>query len=180
MIPVLGLDPSLTSTGLVKVSAGGVIETGRIETAAAPGLAGTRNRIRHIVGRALRFAPSECLTVIEAPYIPPHNSGSVLERAWLFGFLVDQLMRRGPVVQVAPATRAVYATGNGRAGKALVLATMRERFPGLTIVDDNVADALALACMGARHLGSPVDGPAAEKQARAMAVVRWQSMKEES
>jgi len=185
---VIGVDQSLTLTGLSKVIDGDRslgdffrhVSVDRIRTEAGDGsLSGTRDRIRYIVGRTMRFAPSECLSVIEAPYIPRHNSGSVLERAWLFGFLVDQLLLRGPVVQVRTKTRAMYATGNGNATKAEVLAAMRASFPLMTIHDDNEADALALAAMGSRFLGTPIDGPINKKQQQAMTSTVWPSIEGE-
>lgn len=169
---VLGVDQSLTMTGLARI-VDGVAETDRVGTSPALGLGGTRDRIRYIVGRTLKFAPDECLTVIEAPISPSHNAGAVLERAWLFGLLVDQLLLRGPVVQVWPSTRAMYATENGKAKKPEVLAAMRAQFPFVVIADDNAADALALACMGARYFGSPVDGPISKKRQQAMTSTVW-------
>lgn len=180
---VLGVDQSLTMTGLAKVVNGETsrqITTDRIGTIAVHSdpLAATRDRIRYIVGRTLKFAPERCLTVIEAPYIPKHNAGAVLERAWLFGMLVDQLLLRGPVVQVRTKTRAMYAADNGNADKKEVLAAMRARFPLVPIRDDNEADALALLCMGARFLGTPIDGPISKKQEQAMTSTVWPLMKE--
>ena len=170
---VLGIDQSLTMSGLARIS-GDLVVTDRIGTVpTGKGLTDTRQRIRYIVARTLKFAPIESLTVIEAPITPSHNAGAVLERAWLFGLLVDQLLMRGPVVQVWPSTRAMYATGNGSSKKPEVLAAMRAQFPFVVIADDNAADALALACMGARYLGSPIDGPITKKRQQAMTSTVW-------
>lgn len=181
MIPVLGVDQSMTSTGLALVLEGGV-RTRLVVTGppAAPGLAGVRSRVRYIVGRTLQFlgdadlAPGRMvLTVIEAPLITRrHQSGQILERAWLFGMLVDQLAMRGPVAQVRSSTRAKYATGNGKAEKPEVLAAMRAEHPAVPIADDNVADALALAALGARWTGAPIDG-ASKARTAAVAAVVW-------
>ena len=173
-MPVLGIDPSLTCTGLA-LTGSPMTQLHRVTTAAPRSLSleNTRERIRYIVGNVLKFAPAECFTVIEAPVIPQHGAGQVLERAWLFGFLVDQMMMRGPVVQVRPKTRAKYAAGNGNAKKPAVLAAMRAMHPAALIVDDNVADALALAGMGARHLGAPISGDLSKAQAAAMSAVVW-------
>jgi Holliday junction resolvasome RuvABC endonuclease subunit len=176
---VLGVDQSLTMTGLARRLADAAVETSRIPTVAPenPNLASTRARVRYITGGVLKFAPQHCLSVIESPYIPRHNAGAVLDRAWLFGILVDQLMIRGPVAQVRTKTRAKYATGNGNADKAEVLAAMRERFPELTIADDNEADALALLSMGARFLGTPIDGAPTPYQLKAMTAVAWPDLR---
>jgi len=178
---VLGVDQSLTMTGIAKISAHGSVAVSRIASAATdPGdLRATRDRIRMIVGSVLVFAPAACLSVIEAPIVMRNGQGGAqLERAWLFGLLVDQLLLRGPVVQVRTTTRAMYATDNGAAKKPEVLAAMRSKFPDLVIRDDNEADALALACMGATYLGSPIDGPTSKKQQQAMTSTVWPPMKE--
>lgn len=170
---VIGVDPSLTCTGVATVI-DGVLTTSRIRTSPEPGLIGTRRRIRTIVGQVLKAAPAECLTVIEAPIIPrSQTGGSVLERAWLFGLLVDQLALRGSLVQVRPSTRAMYATGNGKADKKAVLAAVRAMHPGLRIADDNEADAAVFAAMGSRFLGVPVDAGLTGKQLSAMRSVVW-------
>jgi hypothetical protein len=178
--PVLGVDQSLTSTGLALVLASG-IHTRTIESSPDEGLMGTRRRIRYIVGRSLRFIGEhvdldgsvQVLSVIEAPLIPHgHQAGQILERAWLFGMLVDQLAIWGPIAQVRSATRAKYATGNGKAEKSEVLAAMRAEHPAAQIPNDDVADALALAAMGARRLGAPIDG-ASKARTAAVAVVAW-------
>ena len=58
----------------------------------------------------------------------------------------------GRVTMVNASTLKKYATGKGNASKALVLteAVRRLGYPGC---DDNAADALWLADMGARHAG---------------------------
>lgn len=176
---VLGVDQSLTMTGLAVSEFG--VRTSRVKSEPADGtLAGDRKRIRYIVSQVLRFAPPVCLSVIEAPYVPQGGkaAGAVIERAWLFGLLVDQLMQRGPVVQVRTKTRAMYATGNGNAKKAEVLAAVRAAFPDLEVADDNVADALALLGMGARWMGEPIDGELSKKQLSAMDAVQWPDKKE--
>ena len=176
---VLGVDSSLTCTGLATVGELGKVTAMRIPTKVTESsLHGLDKRIRYIVGSTLRFAPAECLTVIEAPYVPRHGSGQVVERAWLFGMLVDQLLLRGPVVQVRTKTRAKYASGDGNADKGRVLAAVREAFPAVRVRDDNEADAITLAAMGARFLGFPVDGSGSKKQLEAMTAVVWPDMKE--
>lgn len=177
---MLGVDPSLTCTGLAK-TVGGVVLTSRVRTSSeGDELGDMRRRVRLIVGQVLKFAPEECLTVIEAPIVMRNGRGGAqLERAWLFGMLVDQLILRGPIVQVRPATRAMYATGSGSAKKPEVLAAVRALFPLLQVVDDNEADALAMCAMGARWGGSPVDGDLDKKRARAMVAVRWPNRNEE-
>jgi Holliday junction resolvasome RuvABC endonuclease subunit len=171
---VLGVDPSLTMTGLAKTTEAGVTLVQRVSSVKTNDVYGIRDRVRYIVGQTLRFAPARCLTVIEAPIVMRNGAGGAqLERAWLFGMLVDQLVLRGPVILVRTTTRAKYAAGAGNADKKAVLAAVREAFPLLPVRDDNVADALALCAMGARHLGAPIDGVPTKNQLAAMTAVAW-------
>ena len=178
---VFGIDQSLTMTGLGRL-VDGQVELTRIssDATAAGDLIALHERLRYIAGKTVQFAPKQCLTVIERPIIPAHNSGMVLERSWLFGKLYDQLALRGPVVTVWPSTRAMYAADNGNARKREVLDAMRAKFPALMIRDDNEADALALLCMGTRYLGTPIDGPMTKKQNQAMTSTVWPPIEGES
>jgi Holliday junction resolvasome RuvABC endonuclease subunit len=172
----VGIDPSLSATGLASISDGGEIETLRVMHAATVGLQQMADRVRYIVGRTVRFVPRGSLALIEEMYIPQggKQAGLVLERAWLWGLIVDQLFRLDcEVVVVGAKQRAKLATGNGNAEKAEVAAAMRERFPGVRIPDHNVADAVAMAAAGARWAGFPVDGAWSKKQHEAMAAVAW-------
>lgn len=173
----VGIDSSLTCTGFALVSplanVDPILATMPTEPMAGD-LADLQRRIRYITGRVLRLVPGKVLSVIESPYLPKHGGGAVLERAGLYWFLVDQLLQRGPVVTVAAATRAKYAADAGNADKKHVLAAMRGKHPDLVIPDDNAADALALASMGARFLGFPIDGEPSTAQLEAMSAVRWQ------
>lgn len=181
---VLGLDPSLRCTGASIVGDSGIVFPTRFPTTATSGLLEQREQIRYIVGSVLRFAPAhDLLTVIERPYVPQGQGGAggLIERAWLFGMLVDQLSQRGPVVQVRAKTRAKYGAHNGNADKRAVKAAIREAFPNVKVRDDNEADSIALAAMGARHLGWPIDGAPSKAQTEAMAAVVWPTqMKEQA
>lgn len=178
----VGVDSSLTRTGFALVSpladVSPILAT--MPTVPEDGdLADLQRRIRYITGRVLRLVPGKVLSVIETPYLPKHGGGAVLERVGLYWFLVDQLLQRGPVVTVAAATRAKYAADHGNATKDQVLAAMRAKHPDLVIPNHDAADALALADMGARFLGFPVDGDPSKQQLEAMSAVRWQPTKKE-
>lgn len=171
-LPVLGVDPSLKATG-VGLLIDGRVTTTLIEATVMPGVGGIREGVRYTVGKVLRFAPAACLSVVEAPILPRHGGGLALERAWLYGMLIDQLMLRGPVATVHPSTRALYATGYGKADKAQVVKAINAAFPDLGVKNDNIADGVALMAMGARWQGRPVDGQITSKQAKAMRSAHW-------
>ncbi len=149
----VGIDPSLACTG-VAIHADGEITTRRVMTKSfGATLVAKRNRIRHIIDRILLPIPARVdVTVIEVPN-SRKQYGAQNERVALYWFLVDQLLARGPVIEVTPSQRAKLATGDGRASKDDVVAHMRHAYPDVPIADDNVADALALMWAGDRWAG---------------------------
>lgn len=178
VVNVTGIDASLTCTGVAVAAGGDVLELRRVRTPTGPQtLVAQRARVRRVLTQVLEVAPSSGLYVVESPSLQS-KFGLRIERIGLFWMLVDQLLARGPVVTVTPKGRAKYASGNGNAKKPEVLAAMRERFPGLQIPDDNVADALALVGMGARHLGEPIDGVLGKQYTEPMVKVTWPTKEE--
>lgn len=171
----VGIDSSLNHTGFATVGESLVPYVTTFPTSSMDGShEDFDRRILYITGQVVRHSPKLTLTVIEKPIVPRHGgAGDVIERAWLYGFIVNQMMRRGPVVVVHPMTRAKYASGKGNAKKPEVLAAVRDTYPDLVIADDNEADALALCAMGARFLGHPIDGEPSAAQLEAMHSVRW-------
>ncbi|PZE89969.1 hypothetical protein [Curtobacterium sp. MCBD17_008] len=172
LVIVVGLDLSLTSTGIAVIREGQVALE-RIDAPASDDALQSWQRIESTAQRTLRQVPAGALVVLEGPSWGS-RFGKPDERH------AQRWMVRGPllacgheVVVVSPRTRAKYAADDGNAKKRVVLATMRARHPGLTIRDHNVADALALAAMGARSLGSPIDGEPSKQQTEAMGAVSW-------
>lgn len=150
----VGIDPSLVCTGLAILSDTDKPITRRIATASTgTDLRSKRDRIRKAIAGILAPIPARVdITVIEVPH-SRQQFGAQNERIALYYFIVDQLLARGPVVEVAPSSRAKLATGSGQASKDEVVAAMRTMHPTAVIQDDNVADALALATAGARWAG---------------------------
>lgn len=110
-----------------------------------------------------------------------HGPGmdTLCELAELHGIVRQWLWYQGiPYALVAPKTRAVYATGNGNAGKRDVLTQARLRYGHLfadgvaTVRDDDQGDALILLAMACDHYGSPlVEVPKTHR--RALESVEW-------
>lgn len=185
---VVGIDPSLTCTGVATVNASVRVEPGawfttRVRTApTSSDLDEQLRRIQTAAARTLAALPRRVdLVVIEEPSKRSidisHN-----DRVQMYGLVVMKLRERGlPVARVSPKTRAKYATGNGNSRKPEVLAAMRALVAGdfgtALVPDHNVADAVALAAMGARYLGEPVDGLLSPKQEEAYAAVAWPEWK---
>lgn len=169
----VGIDPSLTCTGVAVHELDGDLWTTRRVVTKAQGttLAARRGRLREAISGVLRWIPARVdVAVIE---VPNHRQqfGAQNERVALYWWLVDQLLARGPVVEVAPAQRAKLATGRGNADKKTVLAAVRAAYPNAVIPDDNVADAVALAAAGAHWLGRTQ--PYTDDQAAAFARITW-------
>ena len=179
---VLGIDPSLTSTGIARVDTEDrlVAQTWTITSkgAQADTLAQRRERLamiaeRHIGDYAIGIGERGTdlggradLAVIENPALSKNNNGtSMLNGLWWL--TVHRLYSLGvAVVAVQPNTLKKYATGKGNAGKDEVLLAVAKRYPHVDVTNNNEADALVLAAMGADHLGAPlVDLPAAHRAA---------------
>lgn len=166
---VLGLDLSLTGTGIARIGA----ESVELLTTVRPGKRQGHERIEFIldaIGEAQRMAGID-LVVIEGPsYGSQGGQRGHHERAGLWWLVAQSLygIRRSYAV-VSPKGRAKYATGSGNAGKKAVLAAVRERYGHLVtagIRNDNEADALTLAAMGVDHLGGHLgDVPAVNREA---------------
>lgn len=131
----------------------------------------TRDYVRQVVAAA----PTE-LAVMERMYVD-RVSDEVLERAWAWGIVAEDLLRMGvPVAMVPPSTLKVYATGSGKADKAAMLQAARDKWPDVEFEDDNAADACWLAAMGARYLGRPCDGEASEVSIAALSGAEWPAL----
>jgi len=183
---VLGIDPSLTGTGVARIYKDGTVFVNHF------GRKGRRNetlidraaRVRFIMqsvtgwiygancwGLAVNSMGETLpvLTVIEAP---SHGSrgGSAWDRAYLWWELVNKVAV-DRVATCVPATRAKWATGTGRSDKAAVSAAVARLWPLIELDCSDCADALALATIGAQHLGWDV--PRLARHESCLAVVKW-------
>lgn len=168
----LGLDLSLTSTGLAVVDPVGY----HAWTARPPrGMTG-HDRLAWILDQIWDIAYSYeggHRVVVEGPsYGSQAGQKGHHERAGLW-WLVTQKLWAGNVqyVVMPPSALKKYATGKGNASKDEVLLATAKRFPAFNGGND-AADALWLAAAGADHLGHPpVVVPAAQRAA--LAKVDW-------
>ena len=162
MTAVVGVDLSLTSTGVCKI--GGmreapVVSTWRIQSYGEKGdtLAQRAARIVDITERVLRCVSDDDLIMIEGPSVGSRH-GHAHDRAGLWWWLVGTLDLHGfQVVEVSPSQVKKYATGRGNAGKDEVLAAVVRRYLDVTVAGTDVADALVLAAIGRRLLGEPIE-----------------------
>lgn len=157
---VIGLDLSLTSTGIGVWRGDAFVDTVRIKPLAhLRGLERMRWLRAEIGSWALSGLWTADLAVIEGPSYGNQGTGRQAghhERAGLWWLIVDSLEARGvPVAVAPPATVKKYATGKGNAGKDEMLAAAIRRNPEFHGGNDE-ADAMWLAAMGADHLGHPL------------------------
>ncbi|AWN04210.1 RuvC-like Holliday junction resolvase [Gordonia phage Sour] len=173
---ILGLDLSLTDTGVCRITPDG-IGTRRVRTKAdGTTYASISSRIRTI-STALKDEVAQTrpdLVVIESPSFAS-TTGQAHTRAWLWGKIYDQIHSGGiEVVTASPAAVKMYATGKGNADKDVVLASVIKRYADIDITNNNVADAVVLAAIGARLKGEPIeDGGLPKTHLRALDKLAW-------
>lgn len=151
---VLGLDLSLTSTGLAEAWQNGI----RTWTIKPRGIG--HERLEHLLYEIWKAAweyEGGHLVVVEGPsYGSQSGQKGHHERAGLWWLVTHKLWDCNVCVAVVPPSALKkYATGKGNAGKDAVLLATARRFPDFDGGND-AADALWLAAMGADHLGQPI------------------------
>lgn len=153
-VRTVGIDPSLTATGIATFTDAQGWRVGRVHTEpSGPAQSATIGRIRTIrdgVVELLGGFRSDDIVVIEGFMMMQGSSRGAIIYNWYK--LVEAIVEAGiePIV-VAPATRAVYATGGGNGGKDRVMSQLYRRFPESGADTNDEADAVFLAAIG-RHL----------------------------
>lgn len=145
---IIGVDPSLTCTG---VAGNGWADT--IPTGKQRGM----DRVDYIYRHLLDYTRSADLVVLEGLAYNGHDTKRQLAGLnWLIRY---QLWRGGIAYAVVPPSNLkTYATGVGGgrfAGKSEVTAAVRAWFPWFA-GDHNAADAAVLCAMGHDRIGRPL------------------------
>lgn len=176
---VVGLDLSLTSTGVACVTRGdGLghdVQVRRVlsKPTAHPSLADRSRRLRRLAGETTALCAGAALIVVEGPAYAS-TSGAAHDRAGYWWLVVGRLTGAGlNVVEVPPASVKTYATGKGNAGKDDVLTAAVRRYPHVEFAGNDEADALVLAAMGARFAGFPIEDALPQTHLRALEKVQW-------
>lgn len=180
MPTVVGIDLSLTSTGLAAVHPDGTAIVSRVTSKGSTKdtLKDRHIRLLSIASQVLGFVHQldAGFVVIEAPsyaskYGHPHD------RSGLWWMVAGGVMANGiPLASAPPKCRAKYATGNGNAGKDQVLTDVVRRYPEVLVTKNDEADALVLAAMGARHLGAQMELSLPATHVAGMGGVYWPAM----
>lgn len=171
-VSVIGLDLSLTSTGLAFANGTGYdthpLKPPRGKDRGHDRLAWFLREVEAVADR------QPDLVVVEGPAYGSSRQSQRghHERAGLWWMVVHALWQRTQRVAIAPPQAVKrYATGKGNASKDLVLAAVVRRFPDFAGGNDE-ADALILAALGTDHLGHPIaDMPATHRTA--LTSVEW-------
>lgn len=181
---VVGIDLSLTSTGIAVIRWGDIdaprttsVWTTRVQSKgqADATLAARMRRLRNLRNAITDHASGADLVVIEGPSYAQKTAASAHDRSGLWWQIVDMLDDEYgcTVAEVPPTCRIKYATGKGNAGKDAVLAAVVKRYEDADVTGNDVADALVLAAMGARHLGHPIEASLPVAHLDAMTKIRW-------
>ncbi|WP_404285417.1 hypothetical protein [Glutamicibacter arilaitensis] len=173
---IIGLDLSLTSTGLA-IHQSGTITTHRIQTK------GKRDdtwqqrhdRMNHIVTTITSHVPENTHAFIEAPAYSRSDSGT-WDRAGLWWMTYTALQQKNcAITPIAPNLRTKYALGKGGGkdtGKDNVLAAAIKRYTDIDITGNDIADATIILAMGLRLLGQPIDQDLPQTHLAALATIQ--------
>lgn len=146
---VLGLDYSLTSTGVATTRP-------HKATLIRPRTKGHARleELKASVAALVRQARPELAVIESGSYASTSSTFHQLAGGWWL--VAHEIYRLGlPYATVPPGTLKRYATGSGSADKHTMVAAARAAWPNLIIPNDDAADALFLAAMGAHYLGRP-------------------------
>jgi crossover junction endodeoxyribonuclease RuvC len=172
--PVVGIDPSLTSTGLALVHLDGTIETRRIQSKGSKDATwGERGqRIRELAEKITDPIVHGSLVVIESPSYASVSTSSH-DRSGLWWNIFHELTNlQCEIIPVTPAQRMTYAVGKGGGrgtDKDNILAATIRRYPNIDITGNDIADAVILAAIGARLLDAPLEQSLPAANLRALA-----------
>lgn len=174
-LPVVGVDLSLTSTGLATAAGVLTIPSSGREGASLPvrraRLADITTRVVLAISEAA--APRNALVVIEGPAYAS-KGGKHHERAGLWWLVVDELLSAGHLVaEVPPPTLKKYALGRGVGDKGAMVDAAARRLPDVHTGGQNDAvDALWLRAMGMHRIGAPLC-TLPQTHAAALDAVKW-------
>ncbi len=155
MTTVLGLDLSITSTGICYPDGSTLTVPTRTEQGDL--------RLLHIA-EAVCFAIGAGVDLAVLEDLPTHAHAAGIT-GMVHGVVRSELLQAGvPYALVTPATLKAYATGKGTADKTLMAMSAFKR-AGVEFADDNRCDAWWLRTAGLDWLGEPLfELPAAQRE----------------
>lgn len=181
---VVGLDLSLTGAGFAAIQSETAIEgfevprfiTKTFESAGATKdpidkrIRRIENQADEIVDEVVNLFEFPDLVCIEDMPYGAQGAGTV-DRTGLWWLVLTKIRRRLScrIVLVNVSTVKTYATGRGnKVGKDEVMLAIARRYQDAPITNNNEADAFALAAIGKRLLGEPIEESLPQTHLRAM------------
>lgn len=149
---VVGIDLSMTATGIAVID--NVYKEYSVKVIKSKPDGNTLHsrfiRMEAIAASVVAEAKSADLVVIEGPSYGS-KGGHMWDRAGLWWWVVSILSTvETRVIEVPPNSLKKWATNNGSANKTAVAMAISKMWPDVSIVDDNAADALCCAHIGAQ------------------------------
>lgn len=151
LISSIGIDLSLVGTGVI-VLENGVISKRQLIKSKPVGdrptdeLARIRKIVEQIKETVDEYRPD--VAVVENLAFMARNTTALTQLAGLNYFTRAMLVDYGiPFYLVAPTSLKKFVTGNGAAKKDVMMLEIYKRY-GVSLLDDNIADAYALAQVG--------------------------------
>ena len=177
MSRVVGLDLSLTGTGIASIGEFGFDAVETIKTPAAK-IKG-HDRLAKILDQITSHVLGADLVVVEGPSFG--SQGDALHQmGGLWWMVSHRLWRLGVPYRVAsPSQVKKYATGKGGgpdAGKDAVVIAVTKRYPEAGVKDNNQADAVVLAAIGRRLLGEEIEESMPKANLEVMAKIREEAV----
>lgn len=161
----LGLDLSLVKTGFAVLKDGKLINSGLIKSKPSGDtplhelvrLMGIVGKIEEVIDKTGLGYGNPDLVIVENLAFMARNSTALTQLAGL-SYLVREMLFGKSIffAMVAPTTLKKFVTGKGNADKNLVMMEIYKQY-GHSALDDNEADAYALAALGAAVLGKPIN-----------------------
>lgn len=181
---VLGIDTSLTATGLCQVAFQGLDSNGdpvglvmRCATVSAPPPAKNGDRSKRAMARRVNRLLEQIeealldhrpdLIAMEALAYAAKGEG-VWVLPWVWGRVIE-LCERHDIALIVVGTSQLkkYVVGKGAGpgtDKDSVMLAVAKRWPQAEVSNNNEADATAVAAIGCRHLGMPIDNVPKDNQ----------------
>jgi Holliday junction resolvasome RuvABC endonuclease subunit len=151
---VLGIDPSLTGFAICLHVPGRPLIEGEWQSEPAKGVRNRMARCEQLVRGTLQAATAHhpSLVLIEAYSYGSAHRGEQghhdrLELGGILRWKLCELLPQCAIVEVAPASLKKFTTGDGKAGKPLIISALASKH-GRRFSTDNASDAFALCQLG--------------------------------
>ena len=191
---VLGIDTSLTATGLARIDVNSYDADGYVADIVVATVSAPKPNPRDKSKRAMALRVNPLIEHIESAIFDPDNDApdsplpdliaietlayaakgsGVWVLPWIFGRVMELAVKYNiPVVEVGTGQIKKYATGSGVAQKETVMLAVNRRWPEAEISNDNESDAMTAGAIGCDYLGFPIVGTRAKYHGEVLDAIR--------